>query len=138
MDSTIRKNMVYVTLISAVFFTSLLILITLSPLNQTGPNVNQFNSTGMWLAVGMVLFCYLFPLLVYIRGVQSMKMVMAILCGVGLLIALSVLPIIGWLLYREPHPTTLTLLVLGLLLCITNIIWFFSAFMRSSRPPTMS
>lgn len=56
-----RKNSVaIVTIISAFLFCAMIAAASLSPLAETGGAANQFNSVGMWSAIGMILVCISF------------------------------------------------------------------------------
>ncbi|MFC3783041.1 DUF5391 family protein [Bacillus chungangensis] len=35
----------------------------------------------MWLTIGFILLCYILPLIIYMLGVDMIRYVMAILCG---------------------------------------------------------
>ena len=72
------------TLLSALMFCLLPVLVSLSPLAETGPNANRFNSAGMWAAVGQILVIYAVPLIMYILGVRGMKIIMAVFAESGL------------------------------------------------------
>lgn len=55
--------------------------ITFSTCRTEDPNANQFNSPEMWLTIGFILLCYILPLIIYMLGVDMIRYVMAILCG---------------------------------------------------------
>lgn len=60
-----KKNSVAImTAISAFLFCAVIVAASLSPLAGTGAAANQFNSVGMWSAVGMILVLYFIPFLV--------------------------------------------------------------------------
>ncbi|MEK1831277.1 DUF5391 family protein [Priestia megaterium] len=69
--------MIVTTLLSALFFCFILVLGSLSPLADSGPNVNTFGSTGLWLSLSMILFLYLLPLAFYMVGIHFSKFIMA-------------------------------------------------------------
>lgn len=77
-----RKNRVVImTAISAFLFCAMIAAASLSPLADTGSSANQFNSIGMWSAIGMILVFYLIPILIYMLGVDAMRYVMAALAA---------------------------------------------------------
>ncbi|CAG9615052.1 hypothetical protein BACCIP111899_04288 [Bacillus rhizoplanae] len=82
---TNKSRVIFMTLVSALLFCSLLIAGSLSPLADSGPRANKFGTMGMWTAIGMALSTYLLPLILYIAGLNIMKFVMAVFCGLGLL-----------------------------------------------------
>lgn len=72
-----RKNSVaIVTIISAFLFCAMIVAASLSQLVGTGGASNQFNSVGMWSAIGMILVLYFIPFLIYMLGVDAMRYVM--------------------------------------------------------------
>jgi len=137
-NSTAKNSVIVTTLLSALFFCFILVLGSLSPLADSGPNVNTFGSTGLWLSLGMVLFLYLLPLAFYMLGMHFLKFVMAAFCSIGLLIAASTLLLMPalFLFGLEDFSGSLSSIIgimiscLGLL--ITNIMWFVAAFKRPS------
>ncbi|MEH6840527.1 DUF5391 family protein [Priestia megaterium] len=137
-NSTAKNSVIVTTLLSALFFCFILVLGSLSHLADSGPNVNTFGSTGLWLSLGMVLFLYLLPLAFYMLGMHCLKFVMAAFCSIGLLIAASTLLLMPalFLFGLEDFSGNLASIIgvmiscLGLL--ITNIVWFVAAFKRPS------
>ncbi|MGX4768050.1 DUF5391 family protein [Bacillus mojavensis] len=133
-----RKNRVVIlTAISAFLFCAMIFAASLSPLADTGSSANQFNSIGMWSAIGMILVFYLIPILMYMLGVDAIRFVMAALCGMGLLIHLSTAAIVLMISIFGDHPLSDVITVMGLCLAsaAVNIIWFFAAFRSSSKKP---
>ncbi|OQV52850.1 DUF5391 family protein [Bacillus velezensis] len=130
-----KKGAVAVTLLSALLFCLLPVLVSLSPLAETGPNANRFNSAGMWAAVGQILVIYAVPLILYILGIRVMKIIMAVFCGIGLIICAAVL-LVALL-------TTISLgqelsLYYGLFIWsgaafIVNVVWYIAAFRPSPK-----
>ncbi|WP_394553962.1 hypothetical protein C1N61_17675 [Priestia aryabhattai] len=137
-NSTTKNSVAITTLLSALFFCFILVLASLSPLADSGPNVNTFGSVGMWLSLGMILFLYLLPLAFYLLGMHFLKFVMAAFCSIGLLIAASTLLLMPalFLFGLEDFSGNLASIIgvmiscLGLL--ITNIVWFVAPFKRPS------
>ncbi|OTQ85475.1 hypothetical protein BG30_10530 [Bacillus subtilis subsp. subtilis] len=133
-----RKNSVAImTAISAFLFCTVIVAASLSPLAGTGGAANQFNSVGMWSAVGMILVLYFIPFLVYMPGVDAMRYVMAVLCGFGLLIHLSSAGFILMFSFFSDHLLCEVIFVLGVSLAAAavNVIWFVAAF-RSDAEKT--
>ncbi|MCY8225596.1 DUF5391 family protein [Bacillus haynesii] len=75
-------------------FCSLLVTASLSPLADSGPHTNKFGTLGMWAEIGTVLIFYMLPLAVFMAGFDAMKFGMAVLCGIGLLIAVTMIPVV--------------------------------------------
>ncbi|MEJ3735724.1 DUF5391 family protein [Bacillus sp. XZ-5] len=130
-----KKGAVAVTLLSALLFCLLPVLVSLSPLAETGPNANRFNSAGMWAAVGQIFVIYAVPLILYILGIRVMKIIMAVFCGIGLIICAANLLV-----------TLLTAISLGQELSlyyglfvwsgaafIVNVVWYIAAFRSSPK-----
>nr|WGE07992.1 DUF5391 family protein [Bacillus subtilis] len=134
-----KKNSVAImTAISAFLFCAVIVAASLSPLVRNGSGVtNQFNSVGMWSAVGMILVLYFIPFLVYMPGVDAMRYVMAVLCGFGLLIHLSSAGFILMFSFFSDHLLSEVIFVLGVSLAVAavNVIWFVAAF-RSGAEKT--
>lgn len=133
-----KKNSVAImTTISAFLFCAVIVAASLSPLAGTGAAANQFNSVGMWSAVGMILVLYFIPFLVYMLGVDAMRYVMAVLCGFGLLIHLSSAGFILMFSFFSDHLLSEVIFVFGVSLAAAavNVIWFVAAF-RSGAEKT--
>ncbi|MGG0240062.1 DUF5391 family protein [Bacillus rhizoplanae] len=124
---TNKSRIIFMTLVSALLFCSLLVTASLSPLANSGPSANKFGTMGMWTAIGMALATYLLPLILYIVGLNVMKFVMAVFCGLGLLIN-SVILIVVLTMGRFP-------ILLGLCIAtlIVNVMWYFVAFRSPSK-----
>ncbi|BDG82231.1 hypothetical protein BSF_39600 [Bacillus subtilis] len=126
-----RKNSVAImTAISAFLFCAMIAAASLSPLAGTGGAANQFNSVGMWSAIGMIFVLYFIPLIIYMLGVDAMRYVMAVLCGFGLLIHLSSAGFILMYSFFSDHPFSDVIFVIGISLAAAavNVIWFVAAF----------
>ncbi|MBV5121551.1 DUF5391 domain-containing protein [Bacillus halotolerans] len=126
-----RKNSVAImTAISALLFCAMIAAASLSPLAGTGGAANQFNSVGMWSAIGMIFVLYFIPLIIYMLGVDAMRYVMAVLCGFGLLIHLSSAGFILMYSFFSDHPFSDVIFVIGVSLAAAavNVIWFVAAF----------
>ncbi|MEC1543496.1 DUF5391 family protein [Bacillus halotolerans] len=126
-----RKNSVAImTAISAFLFCAMIVAASLSPLAGTGGAANQFNSVGMWSAIGMIFVLYFIPLIIYMLGVDAMRYVMAVLCGFGLLIHLSSAGFILMYSFFSDHPFSDVIFVIGISLAAAavNVIWFVAAF----------
>ncbi|KOO52569.1 hypothetical protein AMD00_00205 [Viridibacillus arvi] len=120
------------TLISAILFCSLLVVSSLTPISDLGPNANKFGSVGMWLGMVMILFCYLLPVILLLAGINSMKFFMAILCGFGILIftaTMGTVLILGFV--QNIVPEIFGVVAICLAAIIVNISWFFVAFRPS-------
>ncbi|UOQ86227.1 DUF5391 family protein [Gracilibacillus salinarum] len=125
-----KKRVVITTLLSAILFCAMMTLSSASPLADSGPNTNTFNSLGMWLAVIMILMFYMIPLIMYMIGVDAMKYVLAVFCGVGILINLALIPInllIGEV-SGQIAPITFAVVAICTVTCVVNIIWYRIAF----------
>lgn len=130
-----KSGVVLMTLVSALLFCSFIVVSSLSPLADSGPTANEFNSLGMWAAIGFVLALYIIPLIIYVLGVDAMRIVMAVLCGFGLLI--GVLAAVGILLFgavTDTMPALMGVISVSIAMCIANVIWFFVAFRTSAAP----
>lgn len=132
-----KSSIVFVTLISAFFFCSVLVVPSLSPLADFGPHANTFNSLGMWKSIGMILLFYIVPLLFYIAGVNAMRFIMAILCGMGIFVNLVILIVVLIIMLASSYKASsfLGVIIVCTGVIITNVIWFFVAF-RSKRNST--
>ncbi|WP_414429460.1 DUF5391 family protein [Bacillus licheniformis] len=111
----------------------MIVAASLSPLAHSGPHANEFGTLGMWAAIGTVLLFYMLPLAVYMAGFDAMKFVMAVLCGIGLIITLTMSPVFVLIGAIGGNASAL-LGVAGLcvLLAIVNVIWLVVAFRRTS------
>ncbi|MCI4140044.1 DUF5391 domain-containing protein, partial [Bacillus vallismortis] len=69
---SIKNSVAIMTVISSFLFCAMIAAASLSPLSETGGEANQFNSVGMWSAIGMVLVLYFIPFLIYMLGVDAM------------------------------------------------------------------
>ncbi|WP_257821917.1 DUF5391 domain-containing protein [Salipaludibacillus agaradhaerens] len=124
-----KFNVMVISVMSAMLFCAVIVLSSLSPLAKTGPNANEFGSTGMWTAIGGILLVYLIPLLLYGIGVPAMKYVMAVLCGGGILTSVPIVGISALMLSSSNDTVMLySVIIVGCSLIIVNIAWFFFAF----------
>ncbi|MCM3796898.1 MULTISPECIES: DUF5391 family protein [Priestia] len=130
-----RNSVILATIVSAVLLCSLLIVSSLSSLSNTGPNVNKFGDVGMWSSVGTVLIFYLIPLIIYALGVDSMRIVMAIFCGLGMLIAITALLVMVFMDIFSYNSMIISIgaISLGVAAFLSNIIWYFVAFRASNK-----
>ncbi|RAL21038.1 DUF5391 family protein [Thermoflavimicrobium daqui] len=119
-----KYGIFFMTLTSALLFCTMLVIASLSPLAELGPNANQFGSFGMWSAIGIVLLFYILPLIFYMVGINVMRYVMAFFCGLGLLMILTVFVVILIL----DIPVSLGVIVICIASSIANAAWFFVAF----------
>lgn len=130
-----NKNiMTIVTLISAFLFSTVIVFVSLSPLSEFGPNANQFNSSGMWLSIAMIIFLYAVPLVIYRTGVGWMKYLMAVLCFLGLftMVAIMITATIIGLTYGALS-AFYPLLGMCAIYCLANAAWYLAAFPRNKE-----
>ncbi len=126
---------VLTTTISALLFCTLIMITSLSPLSEFGPNANTFVSLGMWSAIGMTLLLYILPLIIYRIGVDAMRYIMAIFCGIGIIIIITTVGTVLVLgLLASPFPYLIGIVGVCIAALIVNFIWFFVAFRPSKKP----
>ncbi|PFW87557.1 hypothetical protein COL32_27340 [Bacillus pseudomycoides] len=132
-----KSGIVFVTLVSALLFCSVLVSASLSPLSDLRSNANKFNSLGMWTSIGEILVFYVVPLLLYIAGIKAMRFIMAVLCGMGLFINLVILASVFIIMRVNDYSlsSVLGVIIFCSAVSLTNIIWFFVAF-RSNKMST--
>ncbi|MBL3615568.1 DUF5391 family protein, partial [Bacillus sp. RHFS18] len=132
-----KKGAVAVTLLSALLFCLLPVLVSLSPLAETGPNANRFNSAGMWAAVGQIFVIYAVPLILYILGIRVMKIIMAVFCGIGLIICAAVLlvALLTAISLGQELSLYYGLFVWSGAAFIVNVVWYIAAFRSSPKQP---
>ncbi|UZD74091.1 DUF5391 domain-containing protein [Bacillus siamensis] len=130
-----KKGTVAVTLLSALMFCLLPVIVSLSPLAETGPNANRFNSAGMWAAVGQIFVLYAVPFIMYILGVRVMKIIMAVFCGIGLIICAAVLlvALLTAISLGQELSLYYGLFVWSSAAFIVNVIWYIAAFRSSPK-----
>ncbi|MGE7947550.1 DUF5391 family protein [Lysinibacillus sp. NPDC093688] len=122
-----RNGVILMTIISGLLFCFIMIAVSLTPL----PDPGGFNSLGMWLNIIMFLVFYILSLILYWVGVKGMKYVMAVFCGVGLLISLSIIVlafVMGTVTYNVSD--FLYVIVLCVMSLIANIVWYIVAFKK--------
>lgn len=130
----VKNKLILYTIISAFLFTLFIIVSSLSPLADTGPNVNQFGSLGMWSSIAFILIAYALPLILYKIHPASSKIMMAIFCMLGIFLALTVCFII--IMYGVISGKIIALLgvaAIAIAICIINIMWFFIAFSKRTN-----
>ena len=133
----IEFGFVLTTLISALLFCSLIVMTSLSPLSEFGPNANTFGSVGMWSAIGMILVLYLLPLIIYKIRLDAIRYIIAIFCSFGILINIAVLGIVLLLgLRTDSFPNSLGIMGICIAALLVNLIWFFVTFRLSKKPST--
>ncbi|MBT2279748.1 DUF5391 family protein [Priestia megaterium] len=125
-----KSSIILATIVSAILLCSLLIVSSLSSLSDSGPNVNKFGDVGMWASVGTILVFYFLPLIIYVLGVDSMKIVMAVFCGLGMLIVITVLLVMAFMDIFSSNSLIISIgaFGLGVAAFISNIIWYVVAF----------
>ncbi|MCR6109726.1 DUF5391 family protein [Bacillus sp. A301a_S52] len=124
-----KFNVMVMSVISAMLFCSVVVLSSLSSLANTGPNANEYGSTGMWAAIVGILIFYIIPLVLYGIGVEAMSYVMATFCGVGILISMTIVGVSVLMLSPSNDNVMLySVIILGFALILVNIAWFFFAF----------
>ncbi|UBQ46425.1 DUF5391 family protein [Bacillus velezensis] len=130
-----KKGAVAVTLLSALLFCLLPVLVSLSPLAETGPNANRFNSEGMWAAVGQIFVIYAIPLILYMLGIRVMKIIMAVFCGIGLIICAAVLlvALLTAISLGQELSLYYGLFVWSGAAFIVNVVWYIAAFRSSPK-----
>jgi len=100
------------------------------------PDTGEFNSVGMWLNIIFLLVFYILSLILYRVGVKGMKYVMAVFCGLGLLISFSIIVLslvlgtVNVLGAVNNISDFLTVIVLCAMAFICNIIWYIVAFKK--------
>src|SRR5690625_2629048 len=96
-----KKNKIFIyTIISAILFTLFIIFSSLSPLAISGPNANQFGSSGMWSSIATILIAYAISLFLYTVHPTLAKIIMAVFCSLGLFtifFAIIVIVIYGYI-----------------------------------------
>lgn len=120
---------------SLLLFVLLIVTISLTPLSETSESANDFNSIGMYAAIGFIAICYLIPYGFYVVGIKSVKYVMAVLCAFGCLIAVTTCLTIAGAMYLMDdafYHFLIPLIVSFFMLCV-NLIWFIAAFTRSQN-----
>lgn len=128
-SNKVQKRIVIMTLISGVLLTALPIAASLSPLANLGGNANQFGDVGMWVAVGICFLFYLIPLSVYMLGVEKMRIILAVLCFLGLFTSISAIGIIFLIgTFMDDRASLLIVLAIYAAHVIINIAWFVVAF----------
>lgn len=127
-----RNEIIVMTSVSGLLFCFIMVFSSLSPM----PYGDAFNSVGMWSNIGFMLFFYIFSLLLYIAGADWMKYVMAVFCGLGLLISLSIsmvtLVAIAWI---GSVSGFIILFLLSVVAMLVNIVWFIVAFRKKHTAP---
>ncbi|KXZ23257.1 hypothetical protein AXI59_09180 [Bacillus nakamurai] len=133
MENKKKNGTVAVTLLSAVMFCLLPVIGSLSPFAETGPNANHSNSAGMWAAVGKMLFIYLVPLVMYVLGVNVMKIIMAVFCGIGLIIWLAIILVTLAVNEGQELSSFSGVLAWSGAAFMVNVLWFVVAFRSAPK-----
>ncbi|MFC7745922.1 DUF5391 family protein [Lentibacillus kimchii] len=117
------------TLISAFLFCFLTISIFLFPFTIPASVVNAFSSFDMSAIIAILLVCYSVLLSLYLAGVYTVKYVMAVFCGAGLVIV-SCIMVSDLLRGLSAGSLTgfLVVLIFGVITFITNVLWYVAAF----------
>ncbi|OAA89319.1 DUF5391 family protein [Clostridium ljungdahlii] len=126
-----KYKVIFITLVSAVLFCSLIVISSLSPLANSGPHANKFNSFGMWLSVGIVLLLYILPLIIYILGIRAVRFVMAFVLAIGVLSDFSLMTVVFMSSLFAKNSLYTLIGVICIASLIVNAIWFLVVF-RSS------
>lgn len=124
-----KKRIIFMTILSAILCSALLIASSFSPLADSSDAANKFGTLGMWASLGMTLTFYIIPLAIYAAGVNAMRFVMAMFCGIGILMNIVILLAALGLALGE----NMILLVLSVAGIATNVVWFVVAFGSKDR-----
>jgi hypothetical protein len=120
-----KNKITFLTLASAVLFT---LVTVVASLISYGPHTNKFGSGAMWLSVLSIFIVYLFPLTLFIIGLDKIKYFIAVIIGafsIGLLI--SGIIFIG-LIGNAAMNIVMAELALCLINLIVNILWYYTVF----------
>src|SRR5690625_4313258 len=124
-----RSNITVMTIVSALSFCVFIVLGSLSPLADLGQNANQFNSVEMWLAIMMIIMIYIIPLILFLIYPKVGKILLAIFCGLGIIIFSSSFIIIILLgITLNILPSLISLLMICSIGVIIHIIWYAVAY----------
>jgi len=124
-----KKQVLTWTILSAILYIAMIIVSSISPLSKMGENANTFNSVGMWISIGMVVFFYVLFCLPYFLGMEFMKYVMTVCCAIGLMGFISVLGISAVLLFvKSISLSIIVLAMIGVAGIIISIKWFHAAY----------
>ncbi|NMM61871.1 DUF5391 family protein [Clostridium sp. P21] len=128
-----KCKIILITLVATALFCLLVGISSISPLANSGPNANKFNSIGMWLSIGIVSLLYILPLIVYALGVDVMKFVIAVFLAIGMLADFSLIVFI--FIFNSFTKNLLYSLIgaISITSLIVNVIWFFVVFSLSSK-----
>ncbi|AZV57517.1 DUF5391 family protein [Clostridium sp. AWRP] len=128
-----KCKVIFITLVSAVLFCLLIVMISLSPLSKSGLHANKFNSFGMWSSVGIILLFYIVPLMIYILGIRAVRFVLAFVLAIGILSDFSLITVvfISNLFAKNLLYTLIGVICIASL--IVNAIWFLVVFHSSSK-----
>ncbi|MBE1556953.1 DUF5391 family protein [Sporosarcina limicola] len=123
-----KKSLVIITLLSAILFCSMYIFSSiLPPLSEWKPNI--INSVRLWIDIIIFLALYIIPLILYKSGIHAMKYIMAIFCGMGIFVSLTI--VIGLSIMSSifgSASASPVVIVLCTATLIANIIWYILAF----------
>ncbi|WP_026906710.1 DUF5391 family protein [Paucisalibacillus globulus] len=134
MQKNKKQKIIITTLVSLILYCLVVILSSLSPLADLGKNANQFGDVGMWATIILGLLFYLVPLLLYLLGIQTIRYVMAVFCGFGIIMALSLvtfIPIISKIMPEISIASSIGVTIASILFLAINIIWYFVVFSRT-------
>lgn len=89
----------------------------------------------MQAAVGQILVIYAVPLIMYILGVRGMKIIMAVFCGIGLIICAAVLlvALLTAISLGQELSLYYGLFVWSGAAFIVNVVWYIAAFRSSPK-----
>src|SRR5690625_7506552 len=134
------KNITIVTIASALTFCALIVFASLTPLANLRNNANQFNSPEMWLSIAFILTTYIIPLMLFYIYPKLGKVILAIFCGIGILMFLTSIPVFVLLgVILEMLPSLISVLIICAIGVIINIVWFVVAYScKQSQPDQLS
>ncbi|WPC39596.1 DUF5391 family protein [Clostridium sp. JS66] len=126
-----KFKIILITLVSTALFCLLVGISSVSPLANSGPNANKFNSIGMWSSIGIISLFYILPLIVYALGVDVMKFAIAVFLAVGMLADFSLIVLIfNSFTKNSLYPLIGAICITSL---IVNVVWFFMVFSLSPK-----
>src|SRR5699024_12259252 len=89
---------------SLLLFIILIVTASLTPLSSIGKVAGEFDSSGMYTKIMFIVLIYLVPYALYLVGIPSIQYVMAILCSLGFLIAISICFVVLFAIYCMNEP----------------------------------
>ncbi|WP_153017199.1 DUF5391 family protein [Alkalihalobacillus trypoxylicola] len=122
----IHNKSVLITLLSALFIHLVLLMSSFTPIIEYGERIDTFGNVEMWVAIVFISLLYITCFALYNLGLNFMKYIMAVFCGIGILM-MSIIFIalcMNIFVFNNSSDSIIITMVFCTVSIFVNIMWF--------------